>query len=209
MKAFGTTRRLSKVAAHSTGMPSSGPSMSSVGISLTVRVIGAARRDLRTGIAASRVITRKGRRPTSGSSPHQTSPRRGVVTTVLLRSLREVTRGRQLPRPGGVAFAGSPRRSTDLSHAAARSGRSPQCPLAPPQPGSRTGHSGRDRPALQGDPSGGELLSARLSYPYHTELVCSARPGVANPSKEGCSSRQAGQDVHGTELCQKRTGSRG
>jgi hypothetical protein len=183
--AFGTTRRLSKLAAHSVGMPSSGPNLSSVGIMRTVRVIGAASTALRTGIAASRVMTRNGRRPTSGSSPHQTSPRRGVVTTALLRSLGESTQGRRLPRPASVAFVCSPRRSTGPLRAVALSTRSLPRPLGPPPRDSRRGQLARVRPTFQADPWAAVPLSVRSPYNKHTSMVCSWRPSLVAHSTLG------------------------
>ena len=97
--AFGTTRRLSKLAAHSVGMPSSRPSRSSVGMFRTVRVTGAANTPLSTGIAAGRVITRKGRRPSPSISPHHTSRWRGSLTRALRRWRPGATPGQRRPRP--------------------------------------------------------------------------------------------------------------
>jgi hypothetical protein len=170
--AFRTTRRLSKLAAHSIGIPSSGPNLSSVGIMRTVRVIGAASTDLRTGIAASRVMTRNGRRPTSGSSPNQTSPRRGVVTKALQRLLDEVTRRRRLPRPAWVALDCSPRRSTDPSRVVALSARSLPRPLGPPPLDSRKVPLARVRPTSQADPWIAVPRSVRLPCSKHTRMVC-------------------------------------
>ena len=65
--AFGTVRRLSKLSAHSTGMPSAGPRGISVGMPLIVRVAGAMRTALSTPIAAGRVRMHPGRRPTENN----------------------------------------------------------------------------------------------------------------------------------------------
>lgn len=105
-EAFGTTRRLSKLAAHSVGIPSSGPRDTSVGIFRTVRVTGAASTPLRTAIAADRVMTRNGRRPRFSISPHHTSPRRGSFTMAPPRSHLEATRARRPARPRWAACGG-------------------------------------------------------------------------------------------------------
>ncbi len=60
--AFGTPRRLSKLATHSDGIPSPGPSETSVGMLRIVRVTRAASTPFSTGMAADLVMTRKGRR---------------------------------------------------------------------------------------------------------------------------------------------------
>ena len=73
--ARGTVRRLSSVTAHSTGMPSAGPSCTSDGIPRTVRVTKATVTLRRPGMASSRVRTTAGLRPSSASSSQQTSPR--------------------------------------------------------------------------------------------------------------------------------------
>src|SRR5680860_225583 len=56
-----------------------GLSASSVGMPRMVLVTGATSTLFNTGIAASRVMTKSGRRPASGTSAHQISPR---LTTV-------------------------------------------------------------------------------------------------------------------------------
>jgi threonine/homoserine/homoserine lactone efflux protein len=74
---FGTVARLSSVSAQRAGMPSARVRCTSVGMSRIVRVAGATRTVFSTGIAARRVRTHAGRRPASGCSSHQTSPRSG------------------------------------------------------------------------------------------------------------------------------------
>lgn len=73
--ALGTVTRLSKLKAHSAGMPSSRPRCTCVPIARSVRVAGATSTALSTGIAAWRVRMQPGRRPLPGSSYHHISPR--------------------------------------------------------------------------------------------------------------------------------------
>lgn len=173
--ALGTTRRLSKLAAHSVGIPSSGPSRSSLGIIRTVRVIGAASNELRTGIAASRVMTRNGRRPTSATSPHQTSPRRGSVTRVLRQSLREATRERQHPPAAWLGFACTPRPSTGRALDSARSVQSLLRLREPLQRDFRRRPSVQGRQASKGARLGAARLSGLLTCKQHTISGCAAK----------------------------------
>ena len=73
--AFGISVRLSRLRAQARGIPSSGLNRTSVGMRRTVVVAGTANTECRTGIAGARVRMRCGRRPASGSSTHQISPR--------------------------------------------------------------------------------------------------------------------------------------
>jgi hypothetical protein len=79
---LGTVRRLSQFATHSSGNPSPGPSGTSDRMPLTVLVRGATTTADKTGMAASRLKMRTGRRPAGGPrsaqwiSPRLTTPRR-------------------------------------------------------------------------------------------------------------------------------------
>ena len=142
--ALATTRRLSKLATHSVGMPSLVPSRSSVGMSRIVRVTGAASTVFRTGIAAVRVITRKGRRPTSSISPHQISPRRGSVTTAPRQWRHASKRSLRQSRRRSAACADSQPRSSDRLGVVDRAPQLPRYLRAPLQLESRTPHGPQD-----------------------------------------------------------------
>ena len=73
--AFGTTPMLSRLSAHSSGIPSSAPSRTSVAMPRMRVVAGATSTPVRTAIAAWRVRMHAGRRPLCGCSIHQISPR--------------------------------------------------------------------------------------------------------------------------------------
>lgn len=85
---------------------SSGTSLGSLRI---VVVQGATSARLSLGIAASRERTTTGRRPTSGSSHHQTSPRAGSGVTTSPR-LNGTNRGRPIRRSGSAGDRHTPSR---------------------------------------------------------------------------------------------------
>lgn len=121
---FGTSVRLSSESAHSPGMPSSASSRTSVGIRRIVRDAGTARSAFSNGIAACRVRTRNGRRPTSGCSTHQISLRATTARPLWPPARRGAPTHRA---PTGVCVR-SPQRSPHLSRPAPRTraaGRSP------------------------------------------------------------------------------------
>jgi hypothetical protein len=97
---------LSRLRAHSAGIPSEVSSATSVGIPRTTRVAGTASTWLRTGRASSRVRIRNGRRPARGCSYHHTSPRPTKV-----RGQRRVP-----PRPAGEAGHRRRCRSPRIGH---------------------------------------------------------------------------------------------
>lgn len=105
-------------ATQGSGSPSSMSSRISVGIPLIVRVTGATRIRLSTGMASLRVTTRTGRRRPSDSA-HQISPCT-AATTALRRSWTWSCRRSIPPRPRPEVGGGIPRRSRQLPSAAAR-----------------------------------------------------------------------------------------
>jgi hypothetical protein len=132
--AFGTVRTLSSEIAHSRGMPSSGPS----GTSLTsprMRVVTGATTTLRSpGIAASRVRTHTGRRPSTSRSSQKIAPR-------FTKALRGPPRGRSPPPVGPRAH------SSHCPRALPRHRNTPQA-----QPGSQL-RATRQRPAHRSSPA--------------------------------------------------------
>ena len=88
------------------------------GRSPIVRVAGTVTSRWRTGIAGSRVRIRNGRRPASGSSPHQTSPR---FTRARQRSTLAPTSPPRDPLPAGCGCTPRARRIDRRLSSAARS----------------------------------------------------------------------------------------
>jgi hypothetical protein len=140
-----TRPTLSTVSTQGCGIPSDSSSATSVGMPRRVRVVGTPRTWLRTLIAVFRVRIRCGRRPVSGCSYHQTSPRamstkdqplvpphRGGATSPRAPGQFGV---RDLPshRVGLVVRAGSPQRSLDQPNRpqSPRAARQSPCELAP------------------------------------------------------------------------------
>jgi hypothetical protein len=153
-------------------MPSSTPRPTSVGIPRTVRVIGATSTVLSTGIAAERLITRNGRRPTSSISPHQTSPRRGSLTKARPRSRPAMKRRPIRVPPHWQECVDIPPGQLDRSLAVVPTPPRPRVRREQPRHGSRRRPERRAcRPQLE-VPRGAVQQSALSPWAQYTRVGC-------------------------------------